>query len=359
MVSVATEFWVSGTSDSARPFLTVVVTAYHRKQFLPDAIRSLLVQESPGVPFEIVVLKDFADAEVDGLLASAGPHVRVFTEELAGMGAMFARGIELARGEVIAFLEDDDRFRPAKLKGLVEDLRSAPDLAFVRTAYRGIDAVGQPIPSWEVHRPQAPNSRTISPAAPRGSDLPFVFHYGIHVNLSTMAVRADVIRPWLSLLREITAVPDLFLFAAAAVSDRPLLVESRVWNEYRVHQSTSHADLAGGPAAKALAETVRSYVAAKVMRRMLAERPGHRLAKRFVLSFEREVSAVIYLLDARAHWTFGAWAGFVRTIFWRRQRYLGEIALFTIYRAVAPERAVAAYRRRRFEALQRAAGSAT
>ncbi|HTW39449.1 MAG TPA: glycosyltransferase family 2 protein [Thermoplasmata archaeon] len=359
MALPATARRVPATSESAQPWLTVVVTAYHRKQFLPDAVRSLLAQEPPGVPFEIVVLKDFADPELDHPLAGAGPPVRVFTEELGGMGAMFARAIELARGEVIAFLEDDDRFRPGKLRGLVEDFRAEPAPAFVRTSFRGIDARGQPLPSWDVHRPQTPRSRTISPDAPRGSDLAFVYHYGAHVNVSTMAIRADAIRPWLGLLREITAAPDLFLFAAAALTGRPLLVESRVLNEYRVHQSASHESLDGGPAAKAIAETVRSYAAAQVMRRMVAQRPGHRLAERFVLSFEREVAVVIYLLDPDAHASIGTWAGFVRTLFWRRQRYLGEIGLFAIYRALAPDRAVRAYRRRRFGALRRAAGAAS
>jgi glycosyltransferase involved in cell wall biosynthesis len=304
-----------------------------------------------------VVLKDFSDPGIDATLAGAGPRVRVVTDELGGMGAMFARGIELARGEVVAFLEDDDRFAPGKLRGLVEDFRSRPGIAFVRNSYRGIDAAGQRLPTWDVHRPQARTSRLLSAGAPRNSDLPFVFHHGAHVNLSTMAIRTDVIRPWLPLLREITAVPDLFLFAAAALSDGDLLIEARVWSEYRVHPSTSHADLGGGAAERALAETVRSYAAAHVMQRMLRGATGHRLAVRFVVSFEREVAAVVYLLDPAARWSVGGWLGFVRTIVWRRQRYLGEIALFAMYRAIAPGRAVASYRRRRLAALSRAAGA--
>ena len=335
----------------------MVVTAYHRTQFLPDALRSLLGPESPGAEVEIIVLKDFADATIDGTLSRAGLRVRGVTEPLGGMGAMFARGIELAHGDVIAFLEDDDRFLPGKVSGVVEAFRSDPDLVFLRNSYRGIDSKGQRLPSWDEHRPQAVRDRTIESAAPHASDLAFVFQHGAHVNLSTMAIRTDVVRPWVDRLREITAVPDLFLFAAAALSGRRLLVSARVWSEYRVHQSTSHADLDGGPAAKALAETVRSFAAAGVMEGMLSGATARPLADRFVRSFSREVAAVIYLLDPDAHWSFGAWADFVRTILWRRQRYLIEIAVFAVYRAIAPQRAVRAYRRRRSEALRRAAGT--
>lgn len=348
---------IERTSEVPLPFVSVIVTAYHRRSYLAEAVRSVLDQDFPPRDFEVIVLKDFADAEIDAVLERSAPPVRVYTETLGGMGAMFARGIELARGEVVAFLEDDDRYREGKLRGIAKIFTDDSEIGFVRNSYRGIDALGRPLPSWDRHRPQAPGSVTLSPQDRARETLAFVFHHGVHVNLSTMAIRRNLVHPWLESMREITAVPDLFLFVVAAVSGKPFRVESAVWNEYRVHQSTSHADLSGGSAFDALAETARSSAAGQVMLRIIGQAPGHPVADRFVASFTRELAATLYLLDPAARWSVRGWLGFLRTIAWRRQRYLLDIALFAVYRAVAPRRAASAYRKWRSRALRVAAGS--
>jgi hypothetical protein len=172
-----------------------------------------------------------------------------------------------------------------------------------------------------------------------------------------MAIRRDLARPWLDLLREVPASPDVFVFLLAAVGGRPMLVEASRWNDYRVHASTSHAALTEGNEAKDLADTIRSDTAARVMELVLAQARGHVLAERFVACFHREVTATQYLLDPAARWSVGGWFGFVRTALWRRQRYLGALAAFAVYRAVSPSRAIRAYRRWRFRALRSAAGA--
>jgi len=337
------------------PFLTVIVTAYRRRNYLQEAVRSVLEQDLDPSEFEVIVLKDFVDPDIDAELARAAPTVRVHTEDLRKMGEMISKGIELARGEVVCFLEDDDRFRPGKLRGLRDLFRSSPDLGFVRNAYGGIDSEGRPLPSWDLHRPQTPVPVVLSPRSGAAA-MSFIFHYGAHINLSTMAVRTSLVRPWLALFRDVTAAPDLFVFLLAAVADRPMRVEAARWNDYRVHSSTSHAALTGGNEAKDLADTVRSVAAAKVMDRVIAQAPGHRLAERFLACFHREVTATVYLLDPEARWSLMGWLGFVRTIVWRRQRYLAAIAVFAVYRAVSTTRAIPAYRNWRFRALRRAAG---
>jgi glycosyltransferase involved in cell wall biosynthesis len=342
--------------EAPRPFLSVLVTAYRRRNYLREAVRSVLEQDLEPTEFEVIVLKDFVDPDIDAELARAAPTVRVHTEDLRKMGEMISKGIELARGEVVCFLEDDDRFRPGKLRGLRDLFRSSPDLGFVRNGYRGIDAEGLPLPSWDKHRPQTPNAVVLSSHSRTRAAMTFIFHYGAHINLSTMAIRSALVRPWLERFREVTAAPDLFVFLLAAVADRPMRVEAARWNDYRVHSSTSHAALTGGGESKDLADTVRSSVAAEVMERVVAQAPGHRIAERFLACFHREVTATVYLLDPGARWSLLGWLGFVRTILWRRQRYLAAIAVFAVYRAVSAPRAIRAYRNWRFRALRRAAG---
>lgn len=344
-----------GLSASARPFISVVVTAYRRRTYLLEAVQSILSQDLGRSEFEVIVLKDFVDADIDSELAAASPTVRVHTEDLVRMGEMIARGVELAHGDVLCFLEDDDRFRPGKLRGLRELLHASPDLGFVRNSYLGIDAGGHAIPSWDRMRPQPPGSVRLPSDQSVDASLALTFRYGLCINLSTMTVRVDLVRPWLSLFREVPASPDLFVFLLAAIADRPMQIESDRWNEYRVHASTSHSALAETDGAKDLADTVRSEVTARVMEQVLVRAPGHLFAERFVTCFHREVSVTKFLLDPAARLSLGEWFGFLRTILWRRQRYLLALGAFAVYRSLNPRGAVRSYRRWRFRALRRGA----
>ncbi len=343
----------SAAPGPAGPFLSVVVTAYRRRQFVLEAVRSVLSQQVDRSAYEVIVLKDFVDDAIDGALAAEAPTVRVHTEDLRRMGDMIAKGVELARGEVVCFLEDDDRFRPGKLAAVRERFRASPDLAYLRNAYGGIDVEGRPIASWARLRPPPPRSTEISP---RGANLAFVFRYGVAINLSTMAVRRAVALPWLDLLRRVPASPDLFVFVLAAVSGRRMWAESAVWNDYRVHASTSHGAIAEGQEADDLADTRRSKATAQVMEQLRLAAPGHRLADRFAACYHREVEATLYLLDPSASWSARGWLGFVRTALWRRQRYLGAIAVFAVYRSLRPDAGSRAYRRWRHRTLRSAAG---
>lgn len=345
-----------GAPHGAGPYLSVIVTAYRRKQYLLDAVRSVLDQDLDRSEYEVIVLKDFSDTSIDPTLSREAPVVRVHTEDLRLMGEMLAKGIELARGEVLCFLEDDDRFCPGKLRGVRDLFRSDPRLAFVRNSYQAIDAAGAPLLTWERMRPQPSQSFVLEARGPSGPALRRVFRFGTHVNLSTMSIRIELARARPELLRAVPASPDLYLFLAAAVSDGTIRAEAARWNEYRVHTSTSHAALAEGNEGKDVADTLRSQVTARLMEARLADAPNRPLARRFLACFRYEVEATLYLLDPGARWSLRGWLKFLRTVAERRQRYLGAIALFALYRAVRPSPAVRRYRKWRFRSLRQAAG---
>ena len=43
------------------PYISVIVTAYNRRQYLPDALRSLEAQTLSKDKFEVIVVKNFED----------------------------------------------------------------------------------------------------------------------------------------------------------------------------------------------------------------------------------------------------------------------------------------------------------
>lgn len=133
--------WVSDT-------VSVVVPTYGRPEFLPDALRSVGAQTYDNI--ELVVVDDHSPEPVaplvDGLSLDV-ESVRVFRhEENRGANAARNTGIEAASGEFIAFLDDDDRWKPEKVvrqKAAIE--AGGPEVGLATVGMRIVDADGEPI----------------------------------------------------------------------------------------------------------------------------------------------------------------------------------------------------------------------
>src|SRR5690349_15468262 len=128
-----------------KPRVSIVVPTRNRAADLPDALASVLVQTFAD--WECIVVDD---GSTDGTLevvshaARADPRVRSVRREPGGShaGARNA-GLALARGDYVAFLDDDDRWLPGKLAlqlPLLERDRDA-GIVFGRVELFG-DAVG-------------------------------------------------------------------------------------------------------------------------------------------------------------------------------------------------------------------------
>jgi glycosyltransferase involved in cell wall biosynthesis len=110
-------------------FVSVVIPTRNRCARLLEAIASVRAQT--GVDFEIIVVDDASSDETPQALpplCREEPRLRYVRNEspLGGSGARNA-GAALARGEFVAFLDDDDCFLPGKLERQVAVLRSSPD----------------------------------------------------------------------------------------------------------------------------------------------------------------------------------------------------------------------------------------
>jgi glycosyltransferase involved in cell wall biosynthesis len=101
----------SGTADgAARPTFSVVIPTHARPELLAEAVASVIAQTRED--WECLVVDDGSGTD----FAPDDPRVRVIRRERSG-GPAAARntGIEAARGEVVAFLDDDDRYTPDRL----------------------------------------------------------------------------------------------------------------------------------------------------------------------------------------------------------------------------------------------------
>ena len=93
--------------SKSAPFFTVVIPTYNRPAKLERAVRSVLCQTFSD--FEVVVVDDASDERV--VLSGLPAKVKLIrSERNAGPGTARNLGIEIAAGEYVAFLDDDDEY---------------------------------------------------------------------------------------------------------------------------------------------------------------------------------------------------------------------------------------------------------
>jgi glycosyltransferase involved in cell wall biosynthesis len=119
------------TVTQSLPCVSVVMPAYNAEKFIAAAIESVLNQTFKDL--EILVVDDGSRDGTAGVVARY-PAVSYVAQKNAGASSARNRGVALARGEFIAFLDADDEWHPQKLAAQVALMRAYPAADLSRTA---------------------------------------------------------------------------------------------------------------------------------------------------------------------------------------------------------------------------------
>jgi len=112
------------------PLVSVIIPVYNGGRYLRAALESVFAQTYR--PFEVIVVDD-GSADDSGVIAQSFPEVRYIYQTNQGVAAARNNGLEAARGEYFAFLDQDDLWAPEKLKLQVEYLLSHPEVGYTLT----------------------------------------------------------------------------------------------------------------------------------------------------------------------------------------------------------------------------------
>lgn len=106
------------------PIVSVIMPAYKCEDTIGQAIESVLCQE---VPLELIVVNDCSPDRLDEVMEFYQKDERIIyvkNPENLGVAASRNRGIEMARGSYIAFLDSDDWWLPGKLEKQLKKLQA-------------------------------------------------------------------------------------------------------------------------------------------------------------------------------------------------------------------------------------------
>jgi glycosyltransferase involved in cell wall biosynthesis len=96
------------------PRLSVVIPAYNAAKFIAEALVSVFSQKN-APPFEVIVVDDGSRDETAAIVERNFPAVRLVRKTNGGPGSARNRGVEEARGEIVIFLDADDRMLDGRL----------------------------------------------------------------------------------------------------------------------------------------------------------------------------------------------------------------------------------------------------
>jgi len=108
------------------PRVSVIVPTFNRRAMVREAVASVLSQTVRD--FELIVVDDGSeDGTAECLNREFGSDLRLIRTENRGVAAARNTGAAAARGELLAFLDSDDLWRPRKLEAQLEHFAAHPD----------------------------------------------------------------------------------------------------------------------------------------------------------------------------------------------------------------------------------------
>jgi glycosyltransferase involved in cell wall biosynthesis len=124
--------------------VSVVMAVKNGERYLAQAIESVLAQTYQA--FEIILVDDSSNDDTEKIARSYS-QVR-YLRQAANHGIAIARniGIEMARGELMAFLSHDDLWLQGKLSKQVDCFVHDPELQYTLTWFRYFLEPGCPVP---------------------------------------------------------------------------------------------------------------------------------------------------------------------------------------------------------------------
>ncbi len=126
------------------PRISVVIPTYNRAPALKGAVESVLAQSLRA--HEIILVDDGSTDETEEVARALPGPVRYVRQENGGAAAARNHGISLSEGDLVAFLDSDDRWEPRKLEIQARILEEHPHVGWVISDILKVDAQGDALP---------------------------------------------------------------------------------------------------------------------------------------------------------------------------------------------------------------------
>ncbi len=222
------------TDAYKRPLFSVILIAFDRQNYISGAFRSIVSQTLDSSLYEIIVIKNFPNAMIDGW--TGAPSVRVVQSPSPSIGESYSEGVRISGGRIICFLDDDDEFEPDRLERIQELFSTRKGPVYYHNQRTVVDEDGRAIRNrWasSLAGNQGVDIIEVGPSEVAESSLPATFE--AYFNESSMALSREVLEGHLGELESAPTLIDIFMVCTAVAEKATFVLDSRRTTRYRVH----------------------------------------------------------------------------------------------------------------------------
>jgi len=215
-----------------QPLVSILINNHNYGEFLGRAIDGCLDQTYDNV--EVVVVDDGSTDDSRSIIESYGDRIRPYLQENRGQPAAVNKGYEHSRGDIIIFLDSDDKLYPEAVEEVVRVWDE--NTSKVQFYMAIVDGEDRPLPSRRPHL-----------AMEDGDMEALVRHWGFYPSPPTSGnAFARSLLERIMPVHETTwrSAPDVYLVALAPFYGRIVSIH-RTLADYRVH-NRNQSGLHGG-----------------------------------------------------------------------------------------------------------------
>lgn len=132
--------------QSSLPLVSIITPSLNQGAFIGQTIRSVQAQTYPNIEHIVVDAKS-TDGTIQILKEAADcGHVRFISEPDGGMYSGINKGLRMARGDIVAYLNSDDLYLPWSVEAVVARFSRDSSIDFVfgdAVSYSDVDSTGR------------------------------------------------------------------------------------------------------------------------------------------------------------------------------------------------------------------------
>ncbi|MGC8992403.1 MAG: glycosyltransferase family 2 protein [Thermoplasmata archaeon] len=219
--------------------ISVVIIAHNRKKYLLDAVNSVLKQSLDKSYYEIIVLKNFKDPEIDEFL-NKNDVINVLRND-DRWGIWVTDAMKISKGEIISFLDDDDMFEQNKLKIILDIFSENRNLGYIHNDRIYIDEHSNIIKrrSQNFHFLKESNEKYFEFKDKNNFNCLMMEKF--YDNLSSTSIRKKILLENTDFVNMIEMGTDISIFSMALSSEYSVLYILKKLTYFRIHESTSQS----------------------------------------------------------------------------------------------------------------------
>lgn len=214
---------------------SIIIPVYNRIDYVRKAVDSCLNQEYERKNIEIIVVKNFSDADLEEWLRQRS--VLIINSQKVSLVDKLLEGISISRSDIVCLLEDDDEFVYNKLETLNRYYNEFPSAACVHNNFIYKEEKNYEINKFYLKHQKNPE-KAIRLKQER-QKLSLIKQRDIYHNLSSWSFRRDSGFTLLQDMAGLTYDIDFLLYIEVIEHEKEMIILPEKLTIYRRHDSAT------------------------------------------------------------------------------------------------------------------------